>query len=197
MNLKEEFGRDELKRMDVKHLRWWNIFPLSWDWSRGAKTVRYYTVGSGTNVTDRRAKVEWSYIMDTGNRNVVTPTRMLNFLEEDGVTPFLSQDISKPFNVKELGELNQVIRNGRITDLTANAAAVSGGQAIVDALYAWYGTEIAHYISPEGSLEFEDALKAETDPTRLATLNAPIPEFGNASVMQLLSFQLVGTYDWS
>lgn len=198
MNIKEEFGRDELKTMDVKHLVWWNIHPLVWDWSRGAKTIRYYTVGGTEVVTDRRVKVEWSYTMDANNREVIAASRTIDFYENDGVTSFLNAAIPKPQNSKSLGELNQDIRKGRITDLVENAKVVPGGQGLVDALYAWYGAELADYIGPDGGgvSSLETALVNETDPVRLGTLGTGIPEFGGLTVMQLLSFQLVGAYTW-
>ncbi len=203
MNLLDEFGLNELKTIDIKHLRWWGIMPTSWDWSRGAKTVRYYTVGGVSTPDQRRVKVEWSYVMDSGNRSILTPSRTITFYGVDGTSAILTGDISKPFNSKEIGELNRDVRIGRMTDLRENAAPIPGdpdngipsGQDIINMLYGWYGSEIIDY-EDRGSLGFEDALKAETDPTRLAVLTSPIADFDGLTVMQLLAFQLIGSYGW-
>ena len=204
MDLLQEFSEDELKLTDVKLLRWYNIFPLSWDWSRGAKTVRYYNVGGVPGEANQRCKIEWTYEMDAGNRSIVRPERKITYLETDGVTPIIEQDISKPYNIKELGQLNMDIRIGRITDLRQNAEQLPGdpdngippGSQIVEWLYEWYGPEIFEY-EDRGNLGFENALKTENDPVRLAVLNAPIAAYGGLSVMNLLAFQLIGAFTWT
>jgi len=201
MNLLDEFSINELKTMDVKNLRWWNILPLPWEWSRGAKTTRYYSVAASTAADQRRVKIEWNYTMDSENRYIVTPTRYIYFYDVDGSSVILSGDISKPFNSKKMGELNRDVRIGRVTDLRENAKGVPGdpangipsGQQIVDMVYDWYGDLIIQY-EDQGNIGFEQALKNETDPTRLAVLGAPIADFQGLSLMQLLSFQLVGSY---
>jgi len=203
MNLLDEFDLTELKKTDVKSLRWWNIYPRSWDWSRGAKTIRYYSVAGSESADQRRVKIEWQYVMDAGNRKIITPSRTITFYDVDGSTPILMGDISKPYNPKEIGELNRDVRIGRLTDLRENAEAlptdpdngIPSGQDIIDMIYSWYNDAIIRY-EDRGSLEFEDALRNESDPTRLAVLNAPISAFGGLTIMQLLAYQMTGNYGW-
>ncbi|MCP3684541.1 MAG: hypothetical protein GY861_17890 [bacterium] len=198
VDLLDIFSENELKTTNVKNLKWFGIHPTAWDYSRGAKTVRRYIDSTiPEDGSELRVAVEYSYVMDEGNRNIIDPIRTIKFYESDGLTVFMEQEISKPMTVKSLGELNQEVRAGRITDLVKNAEQLPSGQTIVDSLYEWYGTEIDDYVGVHGSLSFENALKAEADVARLAMLDTQIVEFGGVSVMQLLAFQLVGNYAWT
>lgn len=177
----------EIEMIDITLL---GLHQAAWDYSRGARTVREYDHSSVMFVDH-----VYTYTMDAGNRNISTLSSTINWYSNDG-TIGLSKTIQKEMTIKALGQLNQEIRKGRMTDLRENAKAVAGGQALIDALYGWYGTEIYSY-EEIGSLDFENALKDEADPVRLGTLNTSIPEFGGLGVMQLLSFQLIGAYSWT
>ena len=136
MDLLDEFSEAELKVTNVKHLNWWGINRLPWDWSRGAKTERYYSVGGSDLVADRRVKVWYTYTMDAANRSVESLNRFIEMYGPDGTTIILGpQDISKPFNSVELGQLNKDIRIRRVTDLTENASQLPGGEQLIDFLY--------------------------------------------------------------
>ncbi len=183
----EEFSEDELLLTDITFM---GFTQNAWDYSRGARTERnYYCVAAPTKL---KIKDHYEYAYDADNRSIVSISRQITWYKDDD-TIGLTKDISKQFTAKSLGELNQTVRKGRMTDLRENAKGVSGGQGLIDSLYSWYGAEITEY-EDIGSLSFENALKNETDPTRLATLNFSIVEFGGATILQLLAFQLVGAY---
>lgn len=159
----------------------------AWEYSRGARIYREYKHNDDLVVRD-----SYNYTMDAGNRNVAGLTRLAEWYTEDGSVG-LSKTMNSTLTVKSLGELNQTIRNGRITDLFANAAALPGGQAMVDSIYSWYGDDIISYID-RGTLDFENDLKNESVQARLDLLNTQIAQFGNATIKQLLSFQLIGDF---
>lgn len=183
----DEYSDDELLITDITFL---GFAQKAWDYSRGARTERkYFCIDEPTKL---KIKDHYTYTMGNGNRDIETVERQITWYKDDE-TIGLTKDISKEFTAKSLGELNQIVRKGRLTDLRENAKAVSGGQGLIDSLYSWYGTEIAEYENI-GSLAFENALKNETDQTRLGTLNYQITEFGGATILQLLAFQLVGAY---
>lgn len=184
-----EFSEDELLLMNIQHL---GFRQRAWDYSRGARTERLYECIDEPGTVKIRDYFVYTY--DAGNRDILTVERHIEWYDMDD-TVRLEKEVMKEFTAKSLGQLNKEIRDGRLKDLTENAKAVAGGQAIVDAIYAWYGEMIYDYID-RGTLDFENALKAEADAGRLAVLNAAIPEFGGLSVMQLLSFQLIGEYTW-
>lgn len=161
-----------------------------WDYSRGARTIREYKVN---NVL--YASQSYSYVMANGNRDIGTISYTFHWMLPDQ-TEGLAKATTKTMTVKSLGELNQEIRRGRMTDLRENAKAVAGGQGLIDSIYSWYGTEISDYENI-GSLDFENALINEADAARLGTLNFAIAEFGGLTIMQLLAFQLIGAYEWA
>jgi len=185
----EEFGTDELLLIDITFLP---LKQAAWDYSRGARTERKYC---DTDIDKLRIRDVYNYTMSNGNRDVATIQRQMEWYKEDN-TIGLIKDVSKEFTTKSLGELNQEIRNGRMTDLTSNASMIAGGDDLVATLYSWYGPEITEYID-RGTLSFETSLKTEIDPARLGLLNTSLAEFGGATIMMLLSFQLIGSYSWT
>jgi hypothetical protein len=185
-----EYSEDELFNLNIQHL---GFRQRAWDYSRGARTERRYECI--TEPGTLKIRDYFTYTYDADNRNVETVRRHIEWYKMDG-TVGLTKEIVKEFTPKSLGQLNKEIRDGRLKDLTENAKAVTGGDAIVDAIYSWYGGMIYDYID-RGTLDFENALRNETDPTRLGLLNQAVPEFGGLSVMQLLSFQLIGEYSWT
>jgi hypothetical protein len=186
----EEFSDDELLLLDITFI---GFTQKAWDYSRGARTERNYMCIE--EPTQLKIKDHYDYTMTNGNRDIATVARQITWYKDDN-TVGLTKDISKEFTPKSLGELNQTVRKGRMTDLRENAKAVTGGQGLIDSIYSWYGTEISEYENI-GSLAFENALINETDPIRLGTLNFAITEFGGATIMQLLAFQLIGAYSWT
>jgi hypothetical protein len=189
IKLFEEFSDDELLLLNITFM---NFHQHAWDYSRGARTERKYM----DMVDQMKLKVRdfYTYTYTNGNRDIGSLQRFIEWYKDDD-TVGLSKSINKEFTAKSLGELNQEIRKGRMTDLRENAKAVTGGQGLIDSIYNWYGTEIMTY-EDLGSLAFENALINESDPVRLGTLNFQIVEFGNLTIMQLLSFQLIGAYSW-
>jgi len=189
LKLFDEHSEDELLLQDIQH---YGLVQKAWDYSRGARTERLYV--DNDNETKVRIKDSYTYTYSNGNRDIATIQRKIEWFKDDD-TVGLTKNLLKEHTVKSLGQLNRDIRIGRLTDLRENAKALEGGQTIVDSLYAWYGTEMFEY-EDIGSLAFEDALKAEADATRLGLLNTSIPEFGGLTIMQLLSWQLIGSYSW-
>lgn len=182
-----EYAESELLITDITFL---GFTQKAWDYSRGARTERKYFCMDEPAVL--KIRDFYTYTYTNGNRDIATVDRAIEWYGMDDLI-FLTKNIHKEFTAKSLGELNQEIRKGRMTDLRENAKAVTGGQGLIDSIYSWYGVEIAEYENI-GSLAFENALKNETDPVRLGTLNFAIAEFGGATIMQLLAFQLVGAY---
>ena len=188
-DLFNEYSDDELLITDITFM---GFNQKAWDYSRGARTERRYECVEEPGVL--KIRDYYNYTMTNGNRDIATVERFIEWYDMDD-TVGLTKKIIKEFTVKGLAELNQTIRNGRILDLFSNASSLPGGQSIVDALYAWYEHDIIEYID-RGTMAFETALKDEADEARLAVLNTAIPEFGGATVMQLLAFQLVGSFVW-
>jgi hypothetical protein len=186
----DEYSEDELLITDITFL---GFNQKAWDYSRGARTDRKYMCIEEPEKL--KIKDHYNYTMGNGNRDLATVARQITWYKDDGSVG-LTKDISKEFTPKSLGELNQIVRKGRMTDLRENAKAVPGGQGLIDSIYSWYGTEITDYENI-GSLSLEDALINEDDEVRLGTLNYQIAEFGNLTIMQLLAFQLIGAYSWT
>jgi len=189
IDLFDEYSENELRLQDIQH---YGLNQLAWDYSRGARTERLYV--DLDNADKIRIKDSYIYTMSNGDRDIATVSRKIEWFKQDD-TVGLEKNLIKQYTVKSLGQLNRDIRIGRLTDLRENAKGLPGGQLIVDSLYSWYGDEMFEY-EDIGSLAFEDALKAEADVSRLGLLNTSIPEFGGATIMQLLSFQLIGSYSW-
>lgn len=175
----------EVKQTDVCLL---GMTQEAWDYSRGARTTRDYKNGA-----DLVVQHVYTYTMTNGNRDVATITHTFNWYQEDGNIG-LSKVTNKTMTAKALGELNREVRIGRMMDLRENAKLI-GRQDITDNLYSWYEVEIEHY-EHLGTLEFEDAIKNETDTARRAVLDESIPAFGNLTVEQLLIWQFIGAYSW-
>lgn len=184
-----EYSKDELLITNITFL---GFNQKAWGYSRGARTERRYECTEPPH--DLKIRDYYDYTYDEGNRSITAVQRHIAWYNLTGGVE-LTKEITKEFTVKGLAELNQEIRNGRILDLFSNAAALPGGQAIVDALYLWYEHEILEYVD-RGTIAFETALIDETDSAKTAVLNTAIPEFQGATVEQLLAFQLVGNYAW-
>ncbi len=182
----EKTDIDVIKRTDVTLL---GLDQVAWDYSRGARTTRDYNNG-----TDLVVQHVYTYTMTNGNRDVASVTHTFDWYRNDG-TVGLTKITNKQMTAKSLGELNREIRIGRMTDLRENAKLI-GRQDIIDNLYSYYEAEIESYESI-GSLDFENAVKNETDPTRRAVLDESIPQFGNLTVEQLLIWQFIGAYSWT
>lgn len=194
INLKEEYSENELLLTNITFL---GLKQKAWDYSRGARTERQYLcqMVDENDPTALRIKDYYNYTFTNGMRQIETVERHINWYDIDGSTIIATKNVTKQFTPKSLGELNQKVRNGRITDLTANAMALASGQAMLDSLYSWYGDLISDYID-RGSIDFENAVKNETDPARRGLLDTSVPEFGGLTIAQMLSFQLVGGYTW-
>lgn len=186
------FGEFSEQELLITNITFMGFNQRAWDYSRGARTERRYECVDEPGVLKIRDYYDYTY--DSGNREITEVRRHIEWYDLNGGVG-LTKEITKEFTVKGLAELNQEVRNGRILDLFSNAAQLPGGQAIVDALYAWYEHDILEYID-RGTLAFENALKNEADPSRTAILDMAIPEFQGATVEQLLAFQLVGNYAW-
>lgn len=192
INLLEMFSESELLLTNITFL---GLKQEAWDYSRGARTERLYKCDGITDGTELRIKDYYNYTFTDGMRDVATVERHVNWYDVDGVTVIATKNVTKEFTPKSLGELNQKIRNGRITDLTSNALQLPSGAVMVDSLYAWYGALISDYID-RGSKDFENAVRDESDPGRRGLLDTSVPEFGGLTIAQMLSYQLVGGYTW-
>lgn len=178
---------EEIKRTNVTLL---DLEQEAWDYSRGARTERLYKNSSG----DLVVKHFYSYTMANGNRDLGSVTHTFEWYKNDN-TVGLSKVINKIMTVKSLGELNRIIRIGRMTDLRENARAI-GRADIVDNIYSFYGQEIKDY-EDYGSMSFETAVINEINGSRRAVLDESIPQFGSLTVEQLIAWQLVGAYSWT
>ena len=192
MDLLDQYSEGELLITDITFLP---LIQKAWEYSRGARTFRNYNAKNISDGTELRIKDEYNYTFENGMRDITGVQRHLYWYANDGSTVILTKDITKEFTAKSLGELNQEIRNGRITDLIENAKALPSGQVIVDSLYDWYGIQISEYID-RGTTAFEVAVRDEADVSRRALLDTSVPEFGGLTVSAIISFQLVGGYTW-
>lgn len=192
VDLLQEYSESELILTNITFL---GLKQCAWEYTRGARTERLYLCPGITDGTELRIKDYYEYTFTDGMREIATVDRHINWYGVDGSTIIATKDVTKEFTPKSLGELNQKIRNGRITDLTANAMALPSGQAMIDSLYSWYGDLISDYID-RGSKDFENTVRDETDPARRGLLDTSVPEFGGLTIHQMLSFQLVGGYTW-
>lgn len=175
---------EEIKTIDVTLL---SLTQEAWDYSRGARTTRFYKNQSDELVVCHK----YEYTMVNDNRDIGAVTHKFQWHQNDNAVG-LEKVINKIMTTKSLGQLNQEVRKGRMTDLRENAKLI-GRDDITDNLYSWYKDEIYDY-EEINSLDFENALKTEADSGRLAVLNESIAQFGGLTVMQLLRWQLVGDY---
>jgi len=205
-NLFDNFSIDELKKTHVDLM---NLKALSWNFSRGAKTTRDYLYENG-NVAVR---VSYTYQYAEEGRSILQPTRKIQFFDDQGLVGF-EQDITKELNVKQLRRLNRELRQGRwdyMDDAAENLPQfapflpepfksdfVRASQAL-PILHKYYEREIKSYIE-DGTIDFENAIRNETNPImlELLELNVRPPDadyVAGLTVYQTLLHQLTGEYN--
>lgn len=179
MNLQDEYSEDELKTINIQFL---GLTQQPWTFKRGAKLQRHYTdENNNTIVCD-----EFVYTYSPDLRKIDSYTRGIEWKGEDGVT-FLFKDITPVQDKKKLKQLNREIRQGQLDYLEYAAEDLKDlAQTLpeplktqyttiadsINLLFSHYEVEIEHYIQ-RGTMEFENAINNETNPSILAILALP------------------------
>lgn len=205
MSLSNNYSIDELKKLDVDFL---GLIKHPWNFSRGAKTIREYNYNTG----ELAVKIEYSYTYTDDGRYIDQPTRTITFYDIDQ-TEFLSYDITKTLNSKQLKSLNREIRQGRMDYMDSAAADLPNyspyvpepyktdflrAPACVDIVHKYYKEQIASY-KEDGTTEFENAIKNETNLIMLEVLNTNVrpPDAlfpTGLTIKQTILHQLTGSY---
>jgi len=206
-DLSLKYSPEELEVINIQFL---GLKQKAWEFSRGARTQRIYEYPD----TEQTAiKDFYSYTYSDNGRDVLTITRTLKWFDKEG-NIFLEKDISPDLNIKNIKNINREIRQGRIDYMEAAAEELATlapfvpepyksdfkkASSSIDILMKHYEIEINHYIQ-RGTQEFEDAIRAETNPIMLniLSLNVRPPDTLFASglnVHQTIIHQLTGEYN--
>lgn len=206
MDLFDKYGEDELLLYNLKHL------PLKskpWEFTRGRKTLKKYETDSG----EIRATKEYQYALSDGDRVSTPIKRIIKWYRTDG-TVGLEKEVDLSYSVKDLRKILREIRQGRMDYMEgageelANlaplmpepyASAFTAAAAAVPVILSHYETEVNHYIK-WGTLEFENAVRNETDTNILSLLSLmvrpPDATFSSGLTMkQTILHQLTGEYN--
>jgi len=203
INIFDEYGKNELLTTDVQFL---GLTKKAWAFSRGARTERIYQYENQTTAI----KDSYTYTLDSNNREITAILRKIEWFDDQGVLQ-LEKDISPDPNVKALKSLNREVRQGRIDYLEAAAEQLGAAAPYVpepyatdfeeasnsiEILFKHYSTEIDNYIK-RGSLEFEAAILAETNPilVKILSLESYIPDADfptGLTIKQAIVYQLTG-----
>lgn len=204
MDLFDQWSEDELFIIDIAHL---GLEIEAWDYKRGAKTERLYKDAEG-NV---KVKIFYTYTFEDSNRKAVPTLRTIEWYDVDD-TVKLSKSKNLIYSTKSLKSVQREIRQGRIDHLEGSAEELrtladllpepQKSQYItvadnIDFLFTHYEHAIQEYIK-RGTMEFENAINSETDPTLLSIFDIPVypadSEFPNGlTVKESLLYQLNGT----
>ena len=168
-----KFQDDDTTSIDFSLL---GLNATPWEFSRGARTVRKYTDDNGDLVVSDN----YTYTMDDG-RTVSAITRNIEWFNGDGSVG-KTKNVTSAISRKKLKELNRLFRQGRMDYLEASAEEFRDVADLspepyktqynqiadsIDVLFDHYADVVLKYIS-RGTMEFEDAVENETDPTILA-----------------------------
>ena len=206
MDLFDEYDESELKRIPVKNL---GLKRKPWTFSRGRKLSREIWDEND----DKKIEVVMDYVFSDGNRISTPISRTINWYKMDGT---IGCTITDPleYSIKDLESIHREIRQGRIDYMTSAAKALADLSATmqepyktsflqasqsVDAILDHYEVQINHYIQ-RNTMEFEDAVRNETDIAILDMLNLmvrpPDAEFSaGLTAKQTILHQLTGEYN--
>lgn len=206
MDLFNEYSIEELQRIEVHLL---GLTATPWNFSRGAKTTRDYNYPNG----EVGARVTYSYTYVNEGRSIEQPERKLEFFNANGEVK-LTLNIKKELNAKQLRSVNRDIREGRWDYLDDAAEQLEYLAPFVPEPYSsdfirtthalpilhkYYSREIKEYMD-DGTQEFEDKIRNETNPImlELLALNVRPPDAyfsAGLTVKQTLLHQLTGEYN--
>jgi len=203
VDLFNEYSEQELLVTDIQFL---GLTQHPWEYIRGAKTDRLYYCEDGNVLV----KHSYTYTMVNDNRDMKDIHVKIEWFDENGVNK-LTKEFDKMLNNKRRKELNREIRQGRIDHMESEAEALRElAQTLpepqkteyttvadnIDFIFETYEVEIDHYIK-RGTMDFENAVKSESDPNILNILNLqalqPQPNFPNGmTVKESIIYQLTG-----
>jgi hypothetical protein len=206
MDLFDTYAPEELLVINVQFL---GLKQKAWKFTRGMRTVREYHYPNDTIAI----KDIYSYDLCCDDREVENVTRKLQWFDSSGVLR-LEKDISPDLNVKNKKDLNRAIRRGRLDYLIGASEELKNLAAYVPEPYStdfikasdsvhiilkYYEKQITHYIN-NGELEFENAIRNESNPTMLEILSLnvrpPDTEFiAGLTIETTILHQLTGEYN--
>lgn len=206
MDLFNEYSEDELLLIPVKNL---GLRRDPWTFSRGVRIDRKF-FDENDNLT---VCIEVAYTYENNNREAYPSSRTIKWFRPDGSLGLEKTD-NLVYSVKDLKHEKRKVRQGRIDYMVAAGeqlqdiadtvpepykTSYTQASQSVDAILTHYETEINHYIS-KGDMEFEDAVRNETDPTILAMLDLgvrpPDAQFSHGlTIKQTILHQLTGEYN--
>lgn len=205
MDLFEKYTEEELRLVNVDFLE---LNKKPWEFSRGAKTQRRYEYPNGKLAV----RVYYEYGNNPDSRSIGQPTRAIEFYDSTE-TIRLTYDITKELNIKQLGNLNREIRQGRMDYMETAGVQLAElapfvpepyktdfveASHCVEVINKYYYTQIDSYIK-HGDLSFEQAIINETNVKILQILNlgvrppdALFPQ--GLTIKQTILHQLTGEY---
>lgn len=204
MDLFDTYGEDELLILDIQHL---GLTQNPWDYRRGAKTERIYNCVTDGNIC---VKHLFTYTFSNGERDIQDIHVKIEWYDASEQVK-LTKEYDKLMSAKQRKQINREIRQGRLDHLEGEAEnlrtlALGVPEPFktqyntvadnLDFLFSHYQTEVNSYIQ-RGTMDFENAVNNETDPTILAILAIPAlppqPEFPNGmTVKESIIYQLTG-----
>lgn len=206
MDLFEDFSPQELLIINIQFL---GLKQKAWSFSRGMRLCREYHYPNDTVAV----KDVYEYVESADGRSIESATRKLEWYDAAGVKQ-LEKDITPELNIKNKKTLNRAIRQGRLDYMVAAAEELmilSGtvpepyssdflkASNSIDIILSHYELEIDHFVK-NGSLEFENAVRNETNPIMSDILNLgvrpPDAEFPSGlTIKQTILHQLTGEYN--
>ncbi len=206
MDLFDEYGEDELLLIPAKNL---GLKRKAWTFTRGMLLKREFLDEND----ELRISAEITYTLEDGNRTAYPHSRTLKWYRTDGTVGLEKTDYFE-YSTKDLKYEKRKVRQGRIDYMEGAAEDLENlsesmpepyktsflvASQSIDTILDHYEVEINHYIS-RGTLEFENAVRNETDPTILSVLDLvvrPPDEVFSAglTIKQTILHQLTGEYN--
>tara|TARA_R100001086_G_scaffold248615_1_gene186010 strand:- start:185 stop:808 length:624 start_codon:yes stop_codon:yes gene_type:complete len=206
MDLFDDYSHDELLLIPVKNL---GLKRQPWTFTRGMMVSRDFLDEND----DLRVCVEYTYTFSADNRIAHPSQRTIKWFKIDGTIGLQKTD-ELTYSVKDLKHEQRKVRQGQIDYMIAAGeelailadampepykTSYTQAAASVDDILSHYEIEIDHYIK-RGAIEFEDAVRNETDPTILTKLalmvRPPDAQFSaGLTIEQTILHQLTGEYN--
>lgn len=206
MDLFDQWGEDELLIINVKHL---GLKIRPWEFSRGRKLIRNYEDEND----ELRASEEYEYLFSDEDRITTPIKKVIKWYKIDG-TVGLEKEVELEYSIKDLQTIHRSIRQGRIDYMEGAGRELAtlaltmpepfatsfteASNAVSEILY-FYDNEISKYIK-WGTLDFENAVRNETDETMLSYFNLVVrpPDDlfpSGLNIKQTILHQLTGEYN--
>ena len=206
MDLFNEYSEQELLIIPVKNL---GLKRQPWTFTRGMMIGRKFLDEND----ELRVCIEYTYALSNNGRTSTPTHRTIKWFKIDGSVGLEKTD-ELTYSVKDLKHEQRKVRQGRIDYMVAAAEELANlslgmpepyktqfllASQSIETILGHYEIEIDHYIK-RGTMEFEDAVRNESNPTILPILDLivrpPDVDFSaGLTVRQTILHQLTGEYN--